>query len=168
MTGLRPSTTGIYDNSRWWRPNLPDAGTIPEAFMIAGYRVEGAGKIHHHTPGFNPPDCWHTVREPIEDCRSWVFRTSGPNQHPEDLSLKYPKDSILWPDGFPRDGIGSVKDGSCTHPYSFDWGSALYDLTCHGTHRRSIRRCIPSTTSSRRLSTNASSQESVRLHNESS
>ena len=62
MTGLRPSTTGIYDNSRWWRPNLPDAVTIPEHFMKSGYRVEGAGKIHHHTPGFNPPECWHQLR----------------------------------------------------------------------------------------------------------
>jgi arylsulfatase A-like enzyme len=122
MTGLRPSTTGVYDNGRWWRPNLPEVTTIPEAFIAAGYRVEGAGKIHHHTPGFNPPDCWHKVQEPVEDSRAWVFRSAAPNQHPEDLSLKYPKDQIPWPEGFPRNGITAVQEGSCSHPYSFDWG----------------------------------------------
>ena len=122
MTGLRPSTTGIYDNGSWWRPNLPDAVTIPEHFMAGGYRVEGAGKIHHHTPGFNPPDCWHAVQDPIEDSRAWVFRPARPGQHREDLSLKYPQDAIPWPDGFPRNGIESVRTGSCSHPYSFDWG----------------------------------------------
>ena len=32
MTGLRPSTTGLYDNKQWWRPNLPDVVTIPVHF----------------------------------------------------------------------------------------------------------------------------------------
>ena len=56
--GLRPSTTGIYDNSHWWRPHLPDAVTLPEAFRQGGYFVAGGGKVFHHTAGFNPPDLW--------------------------------------------------------------------------------------------------------------
>lgn len=58
LLGLRPSTTGIYDNSHWWRPHLPEAVTLPRAFRQAGYAVAGAGKIFHHTAGFNPPDLW--------------------------------------------------------------------------------------------------------------
>ena len=58
LLGLRPSTTGIYDNGHWWRPHLPDAVTLPEAFRQAGYTVAGAGKVFHHTAGFNPPDLW--------------------------------------------------------------------------------------------------------------
>ncbi len=58
LTGLRPSTTGIYDNGRWWRPTLPNATTIPEFFGKQGYEVAGGGKIFHHTPGFNPPEQW--------------------------------------------------------------------------------------------------------------
>ncbi len=48
LTGLSPSTTGVYDNSSDWRRALPDAVTLPRYFMDHGYRVEGAGKIFHH------------------------------------------------------------------------------------------------------------------------
>ena len=58
MTGLRPSTTGLYDNGHWWRPNLPDVVTLPTHFRNHGYHVAGAGKIFHHTAGNNPPDQW--------------------------------------------------------------------------------------------------------------
>ncbi len=58
MTGLRPSTTGLYDNGHWWLPNLPDVVTIPRHFRNNGYRVAGAGKIFHHTAGNHPPNQW--------------------------------------------------------------------------------------------------------------
>ena len=58
LLGLRPSTTGIYDNGHWWRPHLPEAVSLQEAFRQAGYAVAGAGKIFHHTAGFNPPHLW--------------------------------------------------------------------------------------------------------------
>ena len=32
MTGLRPSSTGLYDNGHWWYPNLPGVATIPVHF----------------------------------------------------------------------------------------------------------------------------------------
>ncbi len=48
LTGLAPSTTGIYGNRSNWRLALPDAVTLPRYFMNHGYRVEGAGKIFHH------------------------------------------------------------------------------------------------------------------------
>ena len=68
MLGLSPATTGIYDNGHWWRPHLPDAVTLPEAFRAAGYTVAGGGKIFHHTAGFNPPDLWDEFFEmPFDD-----------------------------------------------------------------------------------------------------
>ncbi|MDG2360579.1 MAG: sulfatase-like hydrolase/transferase, partial [Planctomycetaceae bacterium] len=51
LTGMRPSTTGLYDNGHWWLPNLPNVVTIPQHFRNHGYRVAGAGKIFHHTAG---------------------------------------------------------------------------------------------------------------------
>ena len=59
MTGLMPSTTGVYGNSQWLRPNHPNMMTMPMFFMEQGYRVIGAGKSFHHTAGNNPPDQWH-------------------------------------------------------------------------------------------------------------
>ena len=47
MTGIRPSTSGVYRNSNSWRKGLPDAVTIPQHFMAEGYRAVGSGKIYH-------------------------------------------------------------------------------------------------------------------------
>lgn len=47
LTGLRPSTTGVYENDDTWRDGAPKAVTLPEHFMANGYRVEGCGKIFH-------------------------------------------------------------------------------------------------------------------------
>lgn len=58
LTGLRPSTSGVYDNEQYWRPVLPDVQTIPMYFRKHGYHVAGAGKVFHHVAGFNPPDQW--------------------------------------------------------------------------------------------------------------
>ena len=51
LTGRAPANTGAYGNAADWRTAMPDAITLPQAFMRAGYRVEGAGKIFHHHLG---------------------------------------------------------------------------------------------------------------------
>jgi arylsulfatase A-like enzyme len=58
FTGLRPSTTGIYNNEQYWRPALPDVQTLPQWFRKHGYHAAGAGKVLHHVAGFNPPHQW--------------------------------------------------------------------------------------------------------------
>jgi arylsulfatase A-like enzyme len=49
MTGLRPSTTGIYVNSPWFRATArnKDRVTLPEYFGKHGYETLTAGKIYH-------------------------------------------------------------------------------------------------------------------------
>jgi arylsulfatase A-like enzyme len=49
MTGIRPSTSGVYKNAQPWRdsPVLRDAVTLPQQLMANGYRALGAGKIYH-------------------------------------------------------------------------------------------------------------------------
>ncbi len=48
MTGLRPSTSGVYTNKDYWRKILPHAVTLSQYFMRHGYAAKGAGKIFHH------------------------------------------------------------------------------------------------------------------------
>ncbi len=48
LTGLRPSTSGVYQNASDWRKALPRRKTIMQQFQAAGYSVRGAGKIFHH------------------------------------------------------------------------------------------------------------------------
>lgn len=59
LTGIRPSTSGVYHNSQPWResPVLKDAVTLPQHFMAHGYQAIGSGKIFHCK--FFDPDSWH-------------------------------------------------------------------------------------------------------------
>ncbi len=52
MTGLRPTTTGVYGLAPWFRtvPELRGLVSLPQAFRRAGYHTAIAGKIHHVYP----------------------------------------------------------------------------------------------------------------------
>ncbi len=92
MTGIRPSTSGIYQNSQPWResPVLAEAKTIPQWFRDNGYSVFGSGKIYHGS--FPDPPSWDYY---------WPSQTKN---HPGD-----PK-----PKNLPVNGIPNTSH--------FDWG----------------------------------------------
>ena len=106
MLGKRPSTSGIYNNGQWWLPHLPDAISLPMAFRKSGYRAMGAGKIFHHTAGFNPPFQWDDFQRLIFNDDPW-FRAK---------KLNYPwSNSLPYPDGYPFSGLKGT-------PHEGDWG----------------------------------------------
>lgn len=111
LTGRMPSTTGIYNNSQWWRPNHPDLVTLPDYFKRQGYHVAGAGKIHHHTAGSNPPDQWH-------DYQPLLFR-DDPWFRGDKLNYPWSKPAPP-PAGFPFSGVHGLKSES-------DWGALPLD-----------------------------------------
>ena len=49
MTGLRPTTTGVYGLAPWFRkvPSLKNLVTLPKHFKANGYKTMSAGKIYH-------------------------------------------------------------------------------------------------------------------------
>ena len=47
MTGIRPSTSGVYHNPQPWRKAMPEAVTLSQHFMQHGYQAIGSGKIYH-------------------------------------------------------------------------------------------------------------------------
>ena len=69
MTGLRPDRIKVYDLDRHFRDEVPDAVTLSQQFMKAGYYAARVGKIYHYnvpasigTDGFDDPPSWqHTV-----------------------------------------------------------------------------------------------------------
>ena len=107
MTGLRPSTTGLYDNGHWWLPNHPEILTLPVYFKSLGYDVLGAGKIFHHTAGNNPPNQWDDFQRLLFRNDPW-FRGSKKN---------YPWSRV---EGFPPDFPFSNVSGL---GHENDWGS---------------------------------------------
>ena len=58
MTGIRPSSSGVYVNPQPWRqsPVLKDAVTLSQHFMAHGYTAKGSGKIYHG--GYPDPASW--------------------------------------------------------------------------------------------------------------
>jgi iduronate 2-sulfatase len=76
LSGLRPSTTGIYGNGEWWKPNLPDVVMLPRYFKDHGYHAAGGGKVFHHTPGFNPPESWDEYFDLVDDLKTDGFLVS--------------------------------------------------------------------------------------------
>jgi len=58
MTGLRPSTTGIYGLAPWFREidALKDRVTLPQSLARGGYRTLSAGKIYHGAYGRGKDD----------------------------------------------------------------------------------------------------------------
>jgi len=59
MTGVRPSTSGVYTNNQPMRksPAIRDAVTLAQYFMAHGYRSQGGGKIFHGS--FPDKESWH-------------------------------------------------------------------------------------------------------------
>ena len=114
LAGLRPTTSGVYDNGRWWRPALPKVVTLPEYFATQGYHVAGGGKVFHHTPGFNPPQQWHKYF-------NQVFDDPWHRAKPGDA---LPVRNSAWPQGFPLSGLENVRTGKRppANPREFDWG----------------------------------------------
>ncbi|MBI4873716.1 MAG: sulfatase-like hydrolase/transferase, partial [Acidobacteria bacterium] len=58
MTGIRPATSGVYDNSQPFRksPTGPGAVSLAQHFRAHGYRVVGGGKIYHGA--YPDPQSW--------------------------------------------------------------------------------------------------------------
>jgi arylsulfatase A-like enzyme len=49
MSGLRPFTSGVYENNNDWRRVIPEDLPLTTTFRKAGYYVCGAGKIYHES-----------------------------------------------------------------------------------------------------------------------
>lgn len=61
MSGLRPSTTGVYDNNNDWRKVISEDLPLTTTFRKAGYYVCGSGKIYHEA--FERPSEWDDYLE---------------------------------------------------------------------------------------------------------
>lgn len=107
LTGLRPTSTGVYGNRTDWRSALPNRLTIFEQFRQAGYAVRGCGKVfHHHLNGAFHDDRSFDDYEPM---RKQLYPEEKLNQ--ADNYGSHNTDWGAWPP--------SIED-------SIDYGTATY------------------------------------------
>ena len=97
LSGIRPSSSGVYNNHQPWKPVLRDAVTLPQFFKENGYHAAGSGKIFHDrfmrsgrmTASYlDPSEFWHEslpkgpdiVPEnyPVSGIRNMMFFDWGP------------------------------------------------------------------------------------------
>ncbi len=84
LTGIRPSTSGVYDNGMHWQDYIPDAVTMPVHFRDHGYTTRKAGKIFH----FEEPTFW-------DDMAPFSPKVIPPEKRYNGLPLK-PNDRFDW------------------------------------------------------------------------
>jgi arylsulfatase A-like enzyme len=65
MSGMRPSTTGVYNNGQDFRPHVPREVTLNATFKKAGYNLYGCGKIYHGS--YDRKDEWDDYLKPSGD-----------------------------------------------------------------------------------------------------
>ena len=108
ITGLRPETTGVFDNSTNFRDVLPNVITLPQHFKEHGYHTQAVGRVLHIHELQNNPLAW--------SARSW-----GPVWIPFDKASTPSWEAVDAADHELRDGqtadkVGDVLGGLAAHP----------------------------------------------------
>lgn len=86
LTGLRPDSTGVYDNRVPFRRRLPDAVTLPQLFRESGYLTASIGKVFHaagRRPKWRDPRSWDVqVRRSDEEREDDEPEAGRPDRSP--------------------------------------------------------------------------------------
>ncbi|MEO9965633.1 MAG: sulfatase-like hydrolase/transferase [Reichenbachiella sp.] len=69
LTGLRPSTTEVYNLKTHFREKLPDVTTLPELFKDNGYHAVGFGKIFHNN--LDDSQSWSKANFTVKNLTKW-------------------------------------------------------------------------------------------------
>lgn len=111
MSGLHPTSTGVYANAHDWRTNevFDDILLLPEYFQKHGYATLGCGKIYHANQG-------------SDNERKGHLSPRGWDDYYPSFEAQLPLQSM--PDSLPNRGEGK-----------FDWGGTGKPVEDMGDHK---------------------------------
>lgn len=106
LTGLRPDTTGIFDNDTHFRTRNPATLTLPQHFRNHGYRTQAIGKIFH------PSFAQAYVGTRMDDPPSWSEPTwfPPPQYYHTEAGMALAQATFLR-----RPGCGMYQGATCIH-----------------------------------------------------
>ncbi|MBK1875797.1 sulfatase [Pelagicoccus mobilis] len=102
MTGIAPSTSGVYTNQQDWRENnyLKNRDTLPDHFRNFGYKTMGGGKLYHSATlsvggytGYMDVDPWDEYFPNKERQMPWEVK---PDQIPANSNKKFYGGRFDW------------------------------------------------------------------------
>lgn len=67
LSGLRPSSSGVYDNATPWTNHVDPRRTLNAHFRAQGYKVYGAGKVYHGASRGTDWDDWGDEGSPAPE-----------------------------------------------------------------------------------------------------
>lgn len=123
LTGLLPSTTGIYTNDQPFRDFLPDVVTLNQHFKNSGYHVVGCGKIYHgEQRPWGDPEGWDDYFQRPEHPTPPVTPVAG---------IEVPHEEFDWaPLDVPDDEMADMKVASWAARYLQQEHSRPFFLAC--------------------------------------
>ena len=85
LTGLRPDSTGVFNNSIPFRSKLPHAVTLPQLFRQHEYFTARIGKVFHSGEKMDDPQAWDVTSDP----KGTPLGTKGQGRNLTDGRLKW-------------------------------------------------------------------------------
>lgn len=139
LTGLAPDTTRVYDLTTHFREALPEAVTLPQAFLNDGYFTARAGKIYHYgnpgqigTSGLDDPPSWNETANPagVDHVKEEVLLINFTPQNRQKLRVDGGKKDVVSPLRDPRDQRPGTWPGEgnpvgARVPGDDGWGSSI-------------------------------------------
>ena len=139
MTGLRPSTTGIYGLAPWFRnvPALRDIVSLPQYLSRHGYTTYTTGKIYHGGYGRRPDDReWDVIGPPagvgVKPPQKLV---ETPAQHPLVDWGVFPHEDSEKGDWKVASWAVDQLDGRPQEPFFLTCGFFLPHVPCYATQK---------------------------------
>ncbi len=117
LSGLWPTSSGIYSNAAHYRKQLPHLVSLPEHFRQNGYQVLGVGKIFHGGVAKMPEGAFDEYGGRGGSAAPFMSKDlSIPAQTPFHYVVKQGKEFSL-----PLNGIPADRHWNKAH--TFDWGA---------------------------------------------